>query len=199
MDVKIRRNQTEKDHKINQIIDHEWAMFDRVRNEGGRASCQDDAETFYIMRYSQFVAFPVKVLDSYYNDILMAELEGRNLLMEKYGYMMERTDPEYFENVLRKALPEITPQKNAVVDGITSILTEQEIAYLKANPEMAAKSRPVIESIGGWTSSRDYLEGELKTYSFQTLTQLLQHLAEPKKPGEPDMVEQIHATTLSFY
>ena len=40
---------TDKDELINRIIDAEWAMFDEVDNIGGRAGCQDDGRTFYIM------------------------------------------------------------------------------------------------------------------------------------------------------
>ena len=32
---------------IEEIIDIEWDMFQHVDNIGGRASCQDDFETFY--------------------------------------------------------------------------------------------------------------------------------------------------------
>lgn len=35
---------------IEKIIELEWNQFQAVHNEGGRASCQDDRETFDIMR-----------------------------------------------------------------------------------------------------------------------------------------------------
>ena len=57
------------------------------------------------MRYSQFSAFTAEMLTSYRKDLRLAGEEGRNLLMEKYAYMMEFTDPAYFDAALRSRLP----------------------------------------------------------------------------------------------
>ena len=43
-----------KQEKIEKLIQMEWEDFQKVNNEGGRASCQDDPETFFIMRRSHF-------------------------------------------------------------------------------------------------------------------------------------------------
>ncbi len=56
-------------NKIEKIINIEWDMFQNVHNIGGRASCQDDRRTFYIMRGSQFFCW---------NDILTF-LKGHNM------------------------------------------------------------------------------------------------------------------------
>ena len=79
----------EKNTIINQIVDIEWVMFDKVNNIGGRASCQDEKQTFYIMRSSQLGAWNEALLGSYLEDLQQAKAEGRNPLSEKYGYMME--------------------------------------------------------------------------------------------------------------
>ena len=89
MREEIKRKNNPKDELINRIIEAEWSMFDEVNNEGGRAACQDDEWTFYAMRYSQHNAFSVEMLESYEQDIMDAVQEGRNLLTEKYAYMME--------------------------------------------------------------------------------------------------------------
>ena len=47
------REYNSKDELIKQIISEEYKMFSEVSNIGGRASCQDDFDTFYIMRYAQ--------------------------------------------------------------------------------------------------------------------------------------------------
>ena len=47
------REYNSKDELINQIISEEYRMFSEVQNIGGRASCQDDYDTFYIMRCAQ--------------------------------------------------------------------------------------------------------------------------------------------------
>ena len=52
----MKKNDTPKDGLINRIIELEWDMFDKVTNTGGRAACQDDEWTFYVMRFSQFSA-----------------------------------------------------------------------------------------------------------------------------------------------
>ncbi len=68
-------------------------MFQQVQGVNGRAACQDDWTTFLIMRLSQFEGWDTDVLESYFEDIVQAEAQERNLIMEKYAYMMEETDP----------------------------------------------------------------------------------------------------------
>ena len=58
---------------IDKIVELEWKQFDGVKNEGGRASCQNDFETFSIMRKSQYLTWTKELLSSYYNDLLLAE------------------------------------------------------------------------------------------------------------------------------
>ena len=79
---------------IESIIQMEWEFFDKVENEGGRASCQDNWETFSKMRRSQYMAWPLPLLESWKADLVRANEEGRNPLTEKYGYMMCISDPE---------------------------------------------------------------------------------------------------------
>ncbi|MBQ8212251.1 MAG: DUF4125 family protein, partial [Treponema sp.] len=42
---------------IEKIVALEWKQFDRVKIEVGRADCQDDFQTFSIMRKSQYLAW----------------------------------------------------------------------------------------------------------------------------------------------
>ena len=95
---------------VKEIVQTEWAMFDRVSNAGGRAGCQDDWETFDIMRRSQFVVWDRVSLESYRNDLQQAEKQGRNLLTEKYAYMMQDTCPEEYQKI-EKELPVLSAEK----------------------------------------------------------------------------------------
>ena len=57
--------QTPDKAKIEEIIKIEWQMFQNVDNLGGRADCQDDFETFYIMRRSQYDNWTAEMVDAY--------------------------------------------------------------------------------------------------------------------------------------
>ena len=50
------------------IAKMEFEAFDKVQNEGGRANCQDDWETFSIMRVSQYLTWNVPMLEQYISD-----------------------------------------------------------------------------------------------------------------------------------
>ena len=39
--------------KIERVGELEWSLFQETHNEGGRASCQDDWETFRVTRAGQ--------------------------------------------------------------------------------------------------------------------------------------------------
>ena len=105
---------------VEEIVDIEWTMFDQVHNIGGRASCQEDPRTFFIMRSSQLRAWSPDMRESYGRDLLQARKMGRNLLSEKYGFMMERTSPlEYAQTRVR--LPARSPEKLAQIDRSCSV------------------------------------------------------------------------------
>ena len=83
-----------KQEKIEKLIQMEWEDFQKVNNEGGRASCQDDPETFFIMRRSHFAPWTEELIDCVQADMDRAHEQGRNLVMEKYAWMMASTAPD---------------------------------------------------------------------------------------------------------
>ena len=74
-----------KQELLDEIIGIEWDMFQHTNNIGGRASCQDDPETFYIMRAAQYANWTGAMLECWAGFIKQCEQEGRNLVAEKYG------------------------------------------------------------------------------------------------------------------
>ena len=103
---------------IKNLLDREWEMFTNVSNEGGRAACQDDRDTFDIMRKSQFSIWNRECLLSYLNDLEQARRSGRNLMTEKYGFMMADTAPNEFERI-KNLLPEVTEEKERLSEELT--------------------------------------------------------------------------------
>lgn len=160
---------TEKDPLIAAIIEAEWQMFDKVQNEGGRAACQNDARTFAIMRYSQFAPLPQDVLESYRDDLAAAAREGRNLLAEKYAYMMEYTDPATFDRTLRDHLPAVSAYKQELCARIANRLIRDEQQFAARYPALHAQGRPAEGAQADDVSVHVYALGELKTYSERTL------------------------------
>lgn len=160
---------TEKEPLIAAIIEAEWQMFDKVQNEGGRAACQNDARTFAIMRYSQFAPLPQDVLESYRDDLAAAAQVGRNLLAEKYAYMMEYTDPATFDRTLRDHLPAVSAYKQELCARIANRLIRDEQQFAARYPALHAQGRPTEGAQADDVSVHVYALGELKTYSERTL------------------------------
>ena len=196
----IKRKDSPKDELINRIIEIEWNMFDQVTNTGGRAACQDDEWTCYVMRFSQFASFSEVMLQSYEQDLYQAQREGRNVITEKYGYMMEYTDPAYFDRELKAVLPQISAAKSELVDRVVNLLLGFEKAFDERYPGLYSKSRPLQGTQTADVSFHIYTIGELKTYSMRTLELYYQHIAGIDPADEnhnPSFV--IHRMTTSFY
>lgn len=198
MREEIKKKDTPKDALINDIIEREWTMFDQVENQGGRAGCQDDEWTFYAMRYSQHQAFSRETLESYRQDLQQAEQEGRNLLTEKYAYMMEFTQPDYFDKKLKPYLPPVSHQKGELVDRIANLSIRFQQDFEKVYPAFAAAGRPITGTQGGDVSLHIYTIGELKTYSEKTLELYLADMRGSEIQGE-NTAFQIHRSTAQFY
>lgn len=189
---------TKKEDLISLIIDKEWTLFDKVEGIDGRASCQDDKPTFYIMRGAQFAAWDTPTLESYYIDLCQAEMAGRNLLSEKYAYMMEFTMPEAYEK-LKHLLPVPDAEKQALLADILAVLMRQTEAFMREYPKFLRISRPVYtEQDGLDTSIETYELGEMKTYSTVTLSLYYKHICEMEAQGQR-IVYQIMENTAKAY
>ena len=193
---RMKRENTEI---IESIIQSEWEMFQNVRNTGGRAGCQDDWETFYIMRKSQFSLWEKELLFSYERDLLDGKSAGRNLVMEKYAYMMESTVPEEYRKIADN-LPETSEEKKNLIEGIVSIQVSWREEMAGEYPQLSGQARIVhtAEDTEEEISFETYLRGELKTYSMETLVRYGQLVAAYAKVGK-NMVEEIIECTVKLY
>lgn len=164
------KNRADIIYTAEEIIAMEWDFFDKVQNEGGRADCQDDYETFSIMRRSQYYCWELPMLCSLYEDFKAAKADGRNPITEKYGYMMETTVPARFAQI-RSSLPEISPQKKELCAAVCRIQTDMMDDFAAHYPKLAGRARTIhtYEDTPWLTSYETYLRGELYTYSDITL------------------------------
>lgn len=169
---------------IERIIDFEWNEFQHVKNEGGRASCQDDRRTFEIARKSQFMSWNARMLNSYMHDLTVAKGHGRNLVAEKYARMMESTSPEQFEK-LKHRLPELSDKMKNMIEEIMKIRINWAEEFAEDYPYISGNGRLIHsreDSIFD-TSIETYLRGELGTYSENTIMLYLDYVKQLESEG----------------
>ena len=184
---------------IENIIALEWEAFDKVDNEGGRADCQDDYETFYIMRKSQYLTWNIPLLQSFLKDLKAAKEAGWNMISEKYARMMESTCKEEYDK-LKDRLPFVSEEKKAVAEQIVAIQVGFMEEFAKEFPKVAGNARVIHTSEDTFfrTSYETYLRGELLTYSDDTLKlygQFIVSLAREKK----NLAKMIMENTAHMY
>lgn len=197
--VKNTFQDTTRNRWIEKLIQLEWEAFDQVKNEGGRADCQEDWNTFSIMRKSQYLTWTEPMLISYIHDFKEANQKGWNLMTEKYGRMMESTNPLKYEQV-KAALPFIDLEKKAVIEEIVAVQVGWMEEFAKQYPKAAGNARSIhtFEDHEWNTSYETYLRGELGTYSPSTLEQYGRFIVELSRTGK-NLSEMIMGNTALLY
>lgn len=180
----LRRMKSEMD-KIDYIVKMEWTEFDKVQNEGGRADCQDDWDTFSIMRKSQYMTWTEEMLDEYIRYFEASMKQGRNLITEKYGRMMESTVPWEYEKI-KDAFPKLSEERKKIMEEIIKIQVSWMEEFAKAYPNMAGNARSIHTSEDRVfnTSYETYLRGELGTYSDEMMVLYGRFVAKLAKEGK---------------
>ena len=184
---------------IDMIVEKEWDMFHNTQNTGGQAACQNDRETFEIMRKSQWMACNNDILKSYLDDLSKAESSGRNLITEKYAWMMESTFPEEFED-LKEMLPEIDPEKSGIVEKMIPAYLRWREEVDEKYPKISGTGRPLKSSEDSKlvTSVETYFRGELLTYSLKTLKLYYDYILECEEKGI-NLANKTLENTAGFY
>lgn len=159
-----------KEELVERIVQMEWNAFDKVINEGGRAGCQDDWDTFSIMRRSQYCTWTQEMLLQYAVEFQLSIHRGWNPIMEKYGRMEQSTAPEEWEKI-KAQFPVIPEQKQAIMEEIIRIQVGWMEGFAAEYPGMAQNARRIHTSEDKpWdTSYETYLRGEMGTYSDRML------------------------------
>jgi len=155
---------------VRRIAKTEFEAFDKVKNEGGRASCQNDWPTFSVMRKSQYLTWDRTMLLQYLYDFEREMKIGHNLITEKYGRMMQSTAPEKYEE-LEQHFPELSEEKKAVIEQIVALQMSMVEEFAKEYPKVVANARNLHTSEDNMfdTSYETYLRGEISTYSDKML------------------------------
>ena len=166
------------------IVEREWAMFSTVSNVGGPAACQSDPASFAIMRQSQFSVWPEELLESYLSDLEAADHEGRNLMSEKYAWMMETSSPGEFAKIAA-CLPAPDQASLALIEEIVAVNLKWKVELNERYPLLSGNGRALRaqdDSVRE-TSFETYLRGELKTYSPRSIRILHRHTTEQQGSG----------------
>lgn len=183
-----------KEELAEQIARLEFEAFDKVKNQGGRADCQDDWFTFSIMRKSQYLTWNQTMLLQYSYDFDRELSKGHNLIEEKYGRMMKSTAPSEYEKI-KEHFPEIPPQKKQIIEEVVSLQVKWMEEFAAQYPKLAGNARSIhtYEDHLWNTSYETYLRGEISTYSDKMLELYAKYIVEYARAGKNvarDIMEQ---------
>lgn len=184
---------------VEAIARMEFDAFDEVKNEGGRAECQDDWYTFHIMRASQYTTWTDEMLVQYAVDFSLSMDTGWNPITEKYGRMEESTVPEEWERIKDK-FPIIPPEKRSIMEEIIRIQVDWMEEFAKEYPGLASHARRIhtSEDMPWDTSYETYLRGEIGTYSDKMLKLYGQFIVGIVK-DEDNLAYRIMNETIHMY
>jgi hypothetical protein len=142
---------------ISRIVDLEWEMLSGVENRDGKAPCQEDPQTFRIIRSGGFMVWSTDTLESYLADLEAARDAGRNLMTEKYARMEGLIGP-------------INPDALALIEEIVTRECKWAEEFRQRYPHVRM-GRPIYasEAPPSVVAAETYSRGELETYSMRTL------------------------------
>ncbi len=172
----------------------EFEAFDRVKNHGGRADCQDDWFTFSIMRKSQYYTWTQEMLMQYLFDFQRELALGHNLIEEKYGRMMESTAPQEYEKI-KDRFPVLSAEKKRIIEEVVRMQVNWMEEFAKEYPRLAGNARSIHtrEDHLYNTSYETYLRGEISTYSDKMLQLYAEYIVSYARSGKnptQDIMEQ---------
>lgn len=181
------------------IAKAEFEAFDKVQNEGGRASCQNNWPTFKVMRMSQYLTWDEEMLLQYLADFQINFSKGRNMIEEKYARMMASTAPEQYAKFADK-LPVISEEKRAIMEEIIRLQVQWMEEFAAQYPGLAENARLIhtSEDTPFDTSYETYLRGELGTYSDKMLELYGRYIVAHAKSGT-NVAREIMGNTIRFY
>lgn len=182
---------------VDKIVAIEWPMFFGVNNEGGKASCQMDPHTFKIMRESQYETWSPELLQSYLEDLEKARAEGRNVMTEKYGRMMERTAPEEYARI-RDRLPKVDPVVEKLVDEIVEAHLRWKDELDRKYPNLSERGRALRskdDNRYGQPSLETYMRAELQSLSPKSAEiyhrETMERVAHNRNEAEENLLNQV--------
>ncbi len=172
-----------KEILITDVVSNEWEMFTNTNNIGRRSSCQDQKGNFIASRAAYWNMFDEQVLSSYLKDLSNAKSNKINLAAQKYGYMMESTDPDYFKSIKHLLVP-VSDKKLKLVDSIMLIYMKWEEYLISSS--LDNKNRVLYKQYDSKynTSVETYMRGELTSYSEETLYLILAQFLKNVSDGE---------------
>lgn len=162
--------------KIDEILNLEWDMFDKTQNIDGRASCQNNKDTFILARKNQFMSWNDSLITSYLDDLKIATKNHINLVSQKYGYMMQFTHPQEYDKIKNLLLPISDFKKNAV-NEIVKIQVEWMEAFHQKYPQVPLyRNIHSSKDTKSETSFETYFIGELYSYSDKTIAEYIKYI-----------------------
>ncbi len=181
------------------IAKSEFEAFDKVQNEGGRASCQNNWPTFKVMRMSQYMTWTEDMLLQYLYEFKTNYANGRNMIEEKYARMMESTAPLEYARFANR-LPEVSEAKKAIVEQIVALQVKWMEEFAAQYPNLAEDARTIhtAEDLPYDTSYETYLRGELRTYSDRMLEMYGRYIVAHAQEGK-NVAREIMENTVQFY
>lgn len=170
------------DASVQELLDLEWQLFDEAPLAGRRTARPGERELFAITHSSELASWTPELRASWRQDLLNAQAEGRNLINEKYIYMLKRTDSERYDT-LKHTLPAASMEKLWLVDWICQAQTAWQENLEERYPYLMQSMETVYEDADGPSFHETALRSGLMACSVNTLRLYASQIERSQKAG----------------